>query len=292
MIETFEVLRPRLFGIAYRMLGSAGEAEDIVQDAFLRFQAANPESVKFEEAFLRTIVIRLCLDQLKSSQAKRETYPGLWMPEPILTEETSKLNDPAEQASRYDSISIAFLLLLESLSPEERAVFLLREVFDYEYTEIGSMLDKSEATCRQLLSRAKKHVVEHRPRFAASPEEHRQILTRFMNAAQNGDLEGLIALLAEDVTSYADGGGKRPAAMHPIRGRETVGRLTLTGLKTFVKPGVRIEGLVINGREAMILRSAEGEVTDVLVFEIADGLIQNLYFLANPDKLAHVQSKN
>lgn len=289
MLETFEALRPRMFGIAYRMLGSASEAEDIVQEAFLRFQAARPDSIRSEEAFLRTVVIRLCLDQLKSAQAKRETYPGLWLPEPILTEEPALMGDPAEEASRYDSLSMAFLLLLESLSPEERAVFLLREVFDYEYGEIATMIDKSEATCRQLFSRAKKHVVEHRPRFETSPEEHRQILTHFVNAAQNGDLEGLMTLLAEDVTSYADGGGKRTAAKHPVHGREAVARLTLRGLQLFVKPGDTVVSVIINGKEAFVLRSARGQVTDVLVFEIVDGLIQSLFFVLNPDKLTHVQ---
>jgi RNA polymerase sigma-70 factor (ECF subfamily) len=292
MIETFESLRPRLFGIAYRMLGSASEAEDIVQEAFLRFQTAERQSIRSEEAFLRTIVTRLCLDQLKSAQAKRETYPGPWLPEPILTEESSGLGDPAEQASRYDSLSMAFLLLLESLSPEERAVFLLREVFDYEYSEIAAMLDKSEVSCRQLVSRAKKHVVEHRPRFEASPEEHRQIVARFASAAQDGDLEGLMALLAEGVTTYADGGGKRRAATRPIRGREVVARFILRGLQLSLKRGETFERAVINGREGFILRDVERQVTDVLTFEIADGLIQNLYFVLNPDKLTRVQVKD
>lgn len=287
MIETFENFRPKLFAIAYRMLGNATEAEDMVQEAYLRFQATPLERVQSPEAFLKTIVTRLCLDYLKSAQAQREEYPGEWLPEPIFTGDQSEFVDPAEQASEYESLSLAFLLLLESLSPDERAVFLLREVFDYNYAEIASMLDKSEVVCRQLLSRAKKHVVEHRPRFKSSPDEHRLILAQFMQAIQAGDLTGLTALLAEGVTASADGGGKVRAIIHPLQGPVIVGRF-IFGLRRLIKPDDSVEIAPINGKEALLIRDHQGHITDVITFEIADGAIQKIYIIRNPDKLKHI----
>src|SRR4051812_27319341 len=194
MLETFQAQRPRLFGIAYRMTGSAREAEDLLQEAWLRFQTVEQGAIRSPEALLTTIVTRLCLDHLKSAQAQREVYPGLWLPEPLLTEPGVN-EDPLDTMIKLESISLAFLHLLESLSPEERAVFLLREVFDYEYQEIAGFINKSEAACRQLFSRAKKHITDHRPRFPTNPTEHQRVLNSFIEAVQSGDLNQLMTVM-------------------------------------------------------------------------------------------------
>jgi RNA polymerase sigma-70 factor (ECF subfamily) len=228
--DPFEEYRSLLFAMAYRMLGSAMEAEDIVQEAYLRYRATPPESIGTLKSFLTTIVHHLCIDHLKSAQARRENYVGPWLPEPIITGDGASLLSPLRQITDRESISMAFLVLLESLSPLERAVFLLREVFDYEYAEIAQITGRDEAACRQLFSRAKKHIREHRPRFPASPEAHAKMVGRFMEACLAGDMHGLMSLLAEDVTVWSDGGGKvSAAARHPIQGRDTVAR-TIIGL--------------------------------------------------------------
>ena len=201
--SSFESYRPLMFSIAYRMLGSATEAEDIVQEAYLRYQAVAPGSIVSPKAFLSTIVTRLCLNQLQSARVQRETYIGPWLPEPIFTETDERAN-PKHQAEMHDSISFAFLVLLEELTPLERAVFLLREVFEYEYDEIATILDKDPAACRQVFSRAKKHVTDGKPRFTPAPEAHRRLLSQFMQATSAGDLDGLTALLAADVVMWAD----------------------------------------------------------------------------------------
>src|SRR5436853_3433229 len=207
------------------MLGIAMEAEDIVQEAYLRYRATPPESIRTLKSFLTTIVHHLCLDHLKSAQARRENYVGPWLPEPIITGDGASLLSPLRQITDRESISMAFLVLLESLSPLERAVFLLREVFDYEYPEIAGITGRDEAACRQLFSRAKKHIKEHRPRFPASPEAHAKMVGRFMEAWIAGNMDGLTILLAEDVTVWSDGGGKvSGAARQPIQGRDCVAR--------------------------------------------------------------------
>ena len=223
--DPFEEYRSLLFAMAYRMLGSAMEAEDIVQEAYLRYRATPPESIRTLKSFLTTIVHHLCIDHLKSAQAQRENYVGPWLPEPIITGDGASLLSPLRQITDRESISMAFLVLLESLSPLERAVFLLREVFDYEYAEIAQITGRDEAACRQLFSRAKKHISEHRPRFPASPEAHAKMVGRFMEACIAGDIDGLMSLLAEDVTAWSDGGGKvSGAARQPIQGRDKVAR--------------------------------------------------------------------
>src|SRR5437870_7979795 len=204
VVETFESYRPYLFSIAYRMLGSAMDAEDMVQETYLRYQSTPTEPIRSLKAYLSTILIRLCMDQLQLARRKREVYVGPWLPEPILTTTSPASEDPAERIEREESISLAFLALLEELQPFERAVFLLREVFAYEFAEIATMLDKSEAACRRSFSRAKLHLREHRPRFPASPETHRQMLTGFLQAAQGGEMIPLLDLLAEHVTLWAD----------------------------------------------------------------------------------------
>lgn len=288
MTETFESYRPLLFSIAYRMLGSAMEAEDMVQEAYLRYQAVPPDSVQSLKPFLTTIITRLCLDQLKSARLQRENYIGQWLPEPVLTggDDTYMTTSPEARLSRYESISMAFLLLLESLSPLERAVFLLREVFDYDYAEIAAIVERDEAACRQLFSRARKHVSENRPRFEPSPDVHRRILYRFLEAAENGTVDGLVDLLAEDVVSIGDGGGKVAAAVRPVAGKARVIRL-LEGLVRLTPAGAGFEITEVNGQPALIVR-VEGKAFSVLMLEIAGERITAIRVVANPDKLAHL----
>src|SRR5438132_10009927 len=194
-VESFETYRTYLFSIAYRMLGSAMDAEDMVQETYLRYQTTPPETIHSLKAFLTTILTRLCMDQLQLARRKREQYVGPWLPEPILTADTAEVVDPQERVDKHESISLAFLVLLEQLQPFERAVFLLREVFEYEFAEIAAMLDKSEAACRRSFSRAKLHLREHRPRFSASPQTHRQLLTAYFKAVQTGEMSALMNLL-------------------------------------------------------------------------------------------------
>src|SRR5436305_7218364 len=201
-MESFESYRPYLFAIAYRMLGSAMDAEDMVQETYLRYQTTPPETIRSLKAFLTTILTRLCMDQLQLARRKREVYVGPWLPEPILTTTTPAAEDPAERVEREESISLAFLALLEELQPFERAVFLLHEIFEYNFAEITTMLDKSEAACRRSFSRAKKHLSEHRPRFPASRETHRQLLTAYFQAVQNGDMAPLMNLRSAYVTLW------------------------------------------------------------------------------------------
>lgn len=281
-MNTFEEHRPYLFGIAYRMLGSVMEAEDIVQDAYLRWREVKPDSIQSHRAFLSTVVTRLCLDQLKSAREKRETYIGPWLPEPLVTDITG----PAQHLGDLESLSMAFMVLLESLSPVERAVFLLREVFDYDYAEIARMVDKEEAACRQILSRAKKHITANRPRFESTPEAHQAMLGRFLTACQQGDLDGLMSLLAEDVTSLADGGGKVAAARRPVHGRELVARLML-GLVALMTPDMYFEIAPVNARMAVIVRE-NGIPINVLNIETDGNVIYTLRSVANPDKLRHL----
>src|SRR5713101_9294759 len=208
MQESFESYRPYLFSIAYRMLGSAMDAEDMLQETYLRYQSTPKDDIRSLKAYLSTILIRLCMDQLQLARRKREQYVGPWLPEPILTADTAEVGDPQERVDKHESISLAFLVLLEQLQPFERAVFLMREVFEYDFAEIATMLGKTEAACRRSFSRAKKHLSEHRPRFPPSPQTHRQMLTGFFQATQGGDMTPLMDLLSEEVTLWADGGGK------------------------------------------------------------------------------------
>ncbi len=273
--------------MAYRMLGSAMEAEDIVQEAYLRYRATPPDSIRTLTSFLTTIVHHLCLDHLKSAQAQREDYVGPWLPEPILTGDGASLLSPLRQIIDRESISMAFLMLLESLSPLERAVFLLREVFDYTYADIAQITGRDETACRQLFSRAKKHISEHRPRFPASPEVHSKMVDRFMAVCMAGELDGLMSLLAEDVTVWSDGGGKvSAAARHPVQGRDKVARGILVML-SHVPEGTTIEVIEANGLPAMLIR-VKGQIFSVLTLEVEGDFIRALRNVANPDKLAHL----
>ncbi len=286
-MESFETYRPYLFAIAYRMLGSAMDAEDMVQETYLRYQTAKPETIHSLKAYLSTILIRLCMDQLNLARRKREQYVGPWLPEPILTAETAETEDPEKRVEMEESISLAFLVLLEQLQPFERAVFLLREVFEYEFVEIAAMLGKSEAACRRSFSRAKEHLRAHRPRFPASREMHRQLLSGYFQAAQGGDMTPMMDLLSEQVTLWADGGGKiKQAALRPIRGRDAVARFSL-GTKRFWPENSQVEIEEVNGQAALIIRTG-GQAFSVLTIDVEEGQIQAIRIIANPEKLARV----
>jgi RNA polymerase sigma-70 factor (ECF subfamily) len=283
----FEEYRSLLFAMAYRMLGSAMEAEDIVQEAYLRYRATPPESIRTLKSFLTTIVHHLCLDHLKSAQTRRENYVGPWLPEPIITGDGTSLLSPLRQITDRESISMAFLVLLESLSPLERAVFLLREVFDYEYAEIAQITGRNEAACRQLFSRAKKHIRDNRPRFPASPEAHAKMVGRFMEAFIAGDIDDLMSLLAEDVTVWSDSGGKVPgAARQPVQGRDKVAR-GIVGVLSRAPEGTTIEVIEANGLPALLIR-VKGQIVGVLTLEVEGNFIHAIRNIANPDKLAHL----
>src|SRR5258708_38117108 len=287
MEESFETYRAYLFCIAYRMLGSAMDAEDMVQETYLRYQNTPPEIIHSLKAYLTTILTRLCMDQLHLARRKRELYVGPWLPEPILTAETPEAADPEKRVETQESISLAFLVLLEQLQPFERAVFLLREVFEYEFTEIAPMLGKSEAACRRSFSRAKLHLRAHRPRFPASPTTQRQLLTGFFQAVETRETTALLNLLSADVTLWGDGGWKiKPAAHRPIAGRDAVARFSL-GTKRFWPENSRVELEEVNGQAALIIR-ADGQVFSVLTIDVEEGRIQAIRIIANPEKLARV----
>lgn len=283
--EQFEALRPFMFAIAYRMLGSVTEAEDIVQEAYLRYQHKGPDTIESPRAFLSTVVTRLCINHLQSAQAQRESYIGPWLPEPILTNFDDRFS-PTSKLELHESLSQAFLVILEQLTPLERAVFLLREVFDYDYEEIGQIVGKEPAACRQLLSRAKKHIAERRPRFKPNPETHRQIFGQFIQAVESGDLEGLLELLDQDVVLWADGGGKvRGAINRPLEGSQAVTKFLAASPRLIPEPLVH-EMVEVNGEPALILRT--GNQTRIV---LTMGLnhankINVIHVVGNPDKLA------
>jgi len=291
MVESFETYRSYLFAIAYRMLGSAMDAEDMVQETYLRYQATPPETIHSLKAFLTTILTRLCMDQLHLARRKREMYVGPWLPEPIITADAPELVKVEERVDTEESISLAFLVLLEQLPPIERAVFLLREVFEYDYAEIATFLGKSEIACRQSFSRAKKHLTDHRPRFQASADTQRQLLTGFLQAVQAGEMTPLMNLLAEDVTFWADGGGKvKGAATRPIAGRMAVARFILGALGVFMRSlpeSSHVELAEVNRQPALIIRADE-KAFAVLTIEVEAQQIRTIRIVANPEKLAHV----
>jgi RNA polymerase sigma-70 factor, ECF subfamily len=259
----------------------------MVQETYLRYQTTPPETIVSLKAFLTTIITRLCMDQLHLARRTREVYVGPWLPEPILTATTSESADPEKRVETEESISLAFLVLLEQLQPFERAVFLLREVFEYEFVEIATMLGKSEAACRRSFSRAKKHLSEHRPRFLSSPQTHRQMLTGYFQAVQTGEMTALMDMLAEEVTLWADAGGKiKQAALRPITGRDAVARFSL-GTVRFLPEEYRVEMVEVNGQPAVIIRTG-GRALLVLTIEVEAEHIQAIRLIANPEKLARV----
>ena len=286
MTEVYEELRPLLFSIAYRMLGSASEAEDIVQEAFLRFhEASKEEKIDNVKAYLSTITTRLSIDHLRSARVRRESYVGPWLPEPLLTDHAP---DAAQHAEMADSMSMAFLVLLESLSPVERAVFLLREVFDYPYDEIAQTIGKSEDNTRQLAVRARRHVEERRPRFEADKKARDELAGRFFAAAEDGDTEALVKLLADDVVLYGDGGGKGPAIQKPLYGVVKVARFMAGLVRQAHRTEITLEPTQVNGEPGAIARTKDGKIASVLSMQIADGQIVSLRSVVNPDKLAHL----
>ena len=288
MEETFESNRPYLFAIAYRMLGSAMDAEDMVQETYIRYQKAKPEKLHSLKAYLTTIITRLCMDQLNLAHRKRELYVGPWLPEPILTEEVPEGISPEKKVEREESISLAFLVLLEKLQPFERAVFLLREVFGYEFAEIAEMLEKSEAACRRSFSRAKQHLVDRRPRFAPAPEARQQLLNSFLTAVQDGEMASLTELLSEDVTVWVDGGGKvKQAALQPISGREAVTRF-IQGSKRFWQGITHADLEEVNAQAALVIRRDNGQVFSVLTMDFERGQIVTIRIMANPEKLSRI----
>jgi RNA polymerase sigma-70 factor (TIGR02957 family) len=278
-------IRPRLFSIAYRMTGSASDAEDIVQEAHLRLERATAGGtvVGSRPAFLTTVTTRLAIDHLRSARVRRESYVGTWLPEPILSGP-----DASELAEMADSLTLSFLLLLETLNPVERAVFLLREVFDYPYDEIAEITDKSEANCRQVLSRARKQIREPRPRFEASPGEQDELAARFLAAAQHGEIGPFVELLAADVAFYGDGGGKARAVAAPVFGDHQVGRLLLGFFRNYAHLGARLEPARINAQPGLLAFDADGRLINVLVLDLAEGAVQTVRSIINPDKLAHL----
>ncbi len=290
MIEDeFDELRRSAFAIAYRMLGSVSEAEDVVQEGFLRLHRAQAggEEIASPRAYLSTIVSRLSLDQLRSARAKREVYVGEWLPEPLVA---GTEDDPARKAEMADSLSLAFLVLLESLSPEQRAAFLLREVFDEPYDRIAEVIGTSQQNARQLATRARRHVDERRPRFEVSREQREELANRFFATAEDGDLEALEELLAHDVVLHGDGGGKAPAVARAIHGRTKVARTLIAGLRAAF---TRIDGLTVrreevNGQPGALFLDREGRLLGVISLDVADGQIQGVSSIVNPDKLRHL----
>ncbi len=278
--EVFEAHRPLLFSIAYRMLGSAAEAEDVVQDVYLRSRAAS--DVRAAKAFLVTTVTRLAIDHLRSARRRRETYVGPWLPEPLV----GTVEDPVEPVARAESLSLAFLLVLEALTPSERAAFLLRDVFGFGYGEVAAALARSEAAVRQLVHRARRALEARRRGFEVSPAQHRDLLTRFLDACAGGDVDGLAAMLADDAIAYTDGGGETRAARRPVRDRRRVA-LFLANLAARLPEETAVEVTDVNGRAGAVLRSG-GEIVAVLDVDVLDGRVAQVLIVAAPSKLAAV----
>ena len=285
--EEFDELRRSAFAIAYRMLGSVSEAEDVVQEGFLRLHRAREggERIESPRAYLSTVVSRLSLDQLRSARVRRETYVGDWLPEPLVT---SAANDPALKAEMADSLSLAFLVLLESLSPEQRAAFLLREVFAEPYDRIAEIVGTSEQNARQLAARARRHVEERRPRFEASYEQREELATRFFAAVEEGDLQGLEELLAHDVVFRGDGGGKAPAGAGVVHGRRKVARTLVAGMRAGARFGFTWRRESVNGQPGALFFDREGGLISVAILDIAEGQVQGVSAIVNPDKLRHL----
>lgn len=281
--ELYRQYRPLLFAIAYRMLGSVMDAEDIVQEAFLRWRAAASSAVESPKAYLTTVVTRLCIDQLRSARAQREAYFGPWLPEPLLT---TPSNTPEEPAMLAESIAMAFLVLLESLTPVERAVFLLHDVFDYSFAEIAPIVGKSEANCRQIAGRAREQVNARRPRFDARPEEQARLVQQFMATCASGDLQSLVTLLAGDVTIWSDGGGKVRAAPNAIHGASNVARFLLAVIQK-APPGMAALPAPVNGQPGIVTFAGD-QIAGVFALDIAGGRIQAIRVVVNPDKLRGV----
>jgi RNA polymerase sigma-70 factor, ECF subfamily len=283
-LATFDQYRSLLFSIAYRMLGSVADAEDMLQETFIRWQQTGNDTIRSPRAFLVTIMSRLCINQLQSARVQREEYVGQWLPEPIVTDPAS---DPLGIIKIDESLSMAFLVLLERLTPIERAVFLLREIFEYEYSEIAAVLDQSEVNCRQILRRARQHVSAMRPRFKASTQKQNELLQRFLDAIGTGDMEGLLALLSHDVVLHSDGGGKAIAVPNLIHGADNVIRGILGAFRKLLPKDLVRRLAQING-EPGVVSYLNGKPYSVVTLAAVDGRVHAIYVLTNPEKLAHL----
>ena len=283
-VEEFQELRPLLFSIAYRILGSVGEAEDAVQETWLRFDGSATQ-VASAKAFLSATVTRISIDVLRSARVRRDEYVGPWFPEPLLSD---PYQDPARSAELADSVSMAALLLLERLSPLERSVFVLREVFGFGFDEVAATVGRSEAACRQLLVRARRHMQAQRPRFEADRQERQELATRFFDALKDGDVGSLRNLLAADVQLVGDGGGKAPQLAKAVSGTENVARLLASVFPLMARIDVTFEPHEINGQPGAIFRDRDGKVLHILAIEVLDGQVQTIRSVINPDKLGHL----
>jgi RNA polymerase sigma-70 factor, ECF subfamily len=283
-LATFDQYRSLLFSIAYRMLGSVADAEDLLQETFIRWQQSNEEEIRSPRAFLVTIISRLCINHLQTARVQREEYVGQWLPEPIVTDPGS---DPFGIIKIDESLSMAFLVLLERLTPIERAVFLLREVFEYDYAELARLLDHSESNCRQILRRARHHVSAMRPRFAVSERKKSALFERFLSAIRTGEMEGLIKLLANDVVLHSDGGGKAIAVPNAVHGSDKVARGILRSLTKLV-PKTLVRRLTLINGEPGLINYLDGRAHSVLTIDVTEDHIQAIYIVTNPEKLSRL----
>jgi RNA polymerase sigma-70 factor (ECF subfamily) len=283
-LATFSQYRGLLFSVAYRMLGSVADAEDMVQETFIRWQQAANDEIRSPRAFLVTVITRLSINQLQSARVRREEYVGEWLPEPLVTDPGS---DPLGVLKVDESLSMAFLLLLERLTPMERAVFLLREVFEYEYEEIAKVLGQSEPNCRQILRRARQHVGDIRRRFDASAREHDDLLKRFIQATRSGDMKGLVELLSSEVVLHTDGGGKAVALAKEVRGADKVAGTIIERMSTTLPKNLVARVTRINGKPGLV-SYLNGKPFSALTLDFRDGLVQTIYVVTNPEKLAHL----
>jgi RNA polymerase sigma-70 factor (ECF subfamily) len=283
--QVYRDLRPYAFAIAYRMLGSVSEAEDVVQDAFLRLAQAGDEHIGSYKAFVATVTTRLAIDELRSARARRESYFGPWLPEPVLDDGT---HDVAIAAETAESLTMAFLVVLETLTPLERAAFLLHDVFGYDYGEIADIVGKSEASCRQLASRGRRRVHDDRPRFEASREQRDRLAARFFAACQGRDMDGLVELLAADAAFYGDGGTKGTGVNRPIYGRDNIAKLLDTWFRQGARLGIQTDLVTINGMPGAKFLDPQGRLINVISLDIADATVQTIRCIVNPDKLTHL----
>ena len=282
--EIYRDLRPYAFAIAYRMLGSVSEAEDVVQDAFVRLAQADDEHIRSRKAFVATVTTRLAIDELRSARARRESYAGPWLPEPL----PGGADDVAAEAETTDSLTMAFLVVLETLTPLERAAFLLHDVFGYDYGEISAVVGRSQASCRQLASRARRRVHDGKPRFEASREQRDRLAARFFAACQGRDMDGLVGLLAADAAFYGDGGTRGAGVNRPVHGRENVARLLAALFRQGERLHVRAEVITVNGQPGAKVLDPQGRLINVLCLDIADGSVRAVRSVINPDKLTHL----
>jgi RNA polymerase sigma-70 factor (TIGR02957 family) len=286
--ELLAQLRPQSFAIAYRMLGGVADAEDIAQEALLRLhrERASGRAIESPGGYLATVTTRLAIDHLRSARVRREQYPGEWLPEPLIRNED---DDPARQAEIADSLSLAFLVLLESLSPEQRAALLLRDVFGYDYAEVGQIIGKSEQNARQLASRARRYVDDRRPRFESTRQQRTELAQRFFAAARDGDVATLETLLAQDVALHGDGGGKAAALARSVHGRSRVAKTLLNWFRQGSRlAGIEVELTDVNGQPGALIRITDGPVLGVMALDISAGQITAVRSIVNPDKLQHL----